>query len=681
MPNRLAAETSLYLRQHADNPVDWYPWGDEAFARADAEDRPVLLSVGYSSCHWCHVMAHESFEDPATAAVMNALFVCVKVDREERPDVDAVYMQATLALTGQGGWPMTVFLTPDRRPFHAGTYFPPIARGGMPGFADVCRAVSDAYLTRRRDVVAQAEEVTRRLRAAADRAASPAPVTAETVADAVVGLARAFDPAEGGFGGAPKFPPALPLEFLVACVRRRPADVNARHMLDLTLARMADGGIHDQIGGGFHRYAVDAHWRVPHFEKMLYDNALLARVYALAHEATGEARWAEVAGSTLDFLLGEMRVPGGGFASALDADSPGGEGAYFVWTPDELRALLPPDEAAAVELRYGVTASGNVEGGGTVLNAVAPVAEVSRALGRDAAPLLGSAQVTMARARARRPAPERDPKVVAAWNGLAIAALADGGRILGRPELVAAAGETAGVVLGRMVVDGRLHRTLQDGGARHPGQLDDHADVAHGLLRLYDATHDPRWLREARALADRAVAIFADPDGDGFFLSADGATLPARTRDLEDHPTPGGNAQIAGVLLRLADLTGEAAYEERAGRAVALVRDDLPRHPQALGAALLVADALAHPRRQIAVVGPRDDARTAALLETARAHALPGDVLVLGAAGDTAAAEAVPLLRGRGTVGGAPAAYVCRDHVCAAPVTTAEGLSEALRAG
>jgi hypothetical protein len=678
--NRLAQESSLYLRQHADNPVDWQPWGDDAFARARAEDRPVLLSVGYSSCHWCHVMAHESFEDPETAAVMNELFVNVKVDREERPDVDALYMQATLALAGQGGWPMTVFLTPEGHPFYAGTYFPRTARGGLPAFADLCRAIAEAYRSRRADVEGHAAEVARRLEAASDRRPATDPLDRQTLEDAVVGLARAFDPVEGGFGGAPKFPPSLALEFLVRRLARRPDDHHARQIVDLTLGKMAAGGIYDQVGGGFHRYSVDGQWLVPHFEKMLYDNALLARDYALAHRVTGSPDHARVAQETLDYLLREMRLPGGGFAAAQDADSPGGEGAFFVWTPQELEALLPEAQARAVALRYGVRPEGNFEGK-TILRLAAPLDAVSRELGEDARPLLAAARRALYEARSRRPAPARDDKVIAAWNGLAIAAFADAGVILGRGDYIDAAAATAAFALDALVVDGRLRRAHMDGRAHQLGQLDDHADLCHGLLCLYGATFHPRWLAAARDLAARMVELFADPGNGGFFYSgADGEALVARTRDLEDHPTPAGNSQAAHVLLRLAGLTGDAALEERAIGALALVRGEMARFPQAFGTALMALDDHLAERREIAVVGAPDDPRTAELVRAARAGAAPADALAAGDPADAAAADAAPLLRDRPLVGDAPAAYVCEGFACQAPVTSPEELARTLAA-
>jgi uncharacterized protein len=677
--NRLAHETSPYLHQHADNPVDWYPWGDEAFAQARDSDRPVLLSIGYSSCHWCHVMAHESFEDDAVAAVMNELFVNVKVDREERPDVDALYMQATLSMIGHGGWPMTVWLTPEGKPFYAGTYFPPTPRSGMPGFVQVCQAVNEAYRERRRDVDAQAAEIEKRLSTLSARSPSLELITARVTDDATVGLARSFDPVEGGFGSAPKFPPSLALEFLLRRVWQRPDDTHAREMSEITLRRMAEGGIHDQVGGGFHRYSVDAVWLVPHFEKMLYDNALLARAYTLAHRVLGGEDHRTVAESTLDYLLREMRAPDGGFASAQDADTPEGEGAFFTWTPASLAAVLTPEEVRAVSLRYGVHAEPNFETG-TILHAAAPMEAVVQEMGPEAPLLLSSARGKLYAARLERTAPERDDKVLAGWNGLAIAAFADAGLALDRPDYLDAARETARFCLDRLVVDGRLRRLWMAGEARHLGCLDDYADLAHGLLVLYEATFEPRWLRAARELAAGMMALFHDPaDGGFFYAGSDGETLLARTRDLEDHPTPGGNSQAAWVLLRLANLTGEGDLESAALRALQLVRDDMARFPQAFGTALVAVDYLTGPRREIAVVGPRDDPATVALVAAARESAGPGAVLACGDPNDAEATSAAPLLAERPMVDGRPAAYVCRDFACQAPVTDPGALTAELR--
>jgi len=677
--NRLADESSLYLRQHADNPVDWYPWGPEALARAAAEDKPLLISIGYSSCHWCHVMAHESFEDSATAAVMNQHFVCIKVDREERPDLDALYMQATLLLARQGGWPMTVFATPDGRPFFAGTYFPPVHRGSMPGFADLCAWMAAVYRDRGDDVEAQAAEIVGHLHRIAARQAAAAGISAEMTETAVAELVTRFDHAQGGFGGAPKFPPSTVLEFLLQEVDGPPETAGAaREMAEVTLRRMADGGIRDQIGGGFHRYAVDDIWLVPHFEKMLYDNALLARAYVLAARGSDEPRWREVAEQTLDFLVGEMELEGGGFAAAFDADSPGGEGAYFVWTPAEIAALLPADQATAIMRRFGVTEAGNFEGR-TILHAALPLPLLAQELGTDPGPLLSAATATLSAARADRPAPARDDKLVAAWNGLAIAAFADAGVVFGRQDYIAVAARAAERVLGELAVGGRLYRTLQGGVARHLGQLEDYADLIHGLLQLYAATFAPRWLTAARTLADAMITLFADPDGHGFFATgSDAPELLVRIRDLEDQPTPSGNSQAASVLVRLAGLTGDSGYLERAERAIALVGDDVARLPLAFGTALGVIDRLSRPRREIAIVGAAADPATAALIEVARDHAGPGDVIACGAPGDAAAHDAVPLLAGRPLVDGAPAAYVCERFSCQAPVSSPAALRAAL---
>ena len=679
--NRLANEASLYLRQHADNPVDWYPWGDEAFTRAVAEDKAVLLSVGYSSCHWCHVMAHESFENPDIAALMNELFVCVKVDREERPDVDALYMQATLGLTGSGGWPMTVFLTPDARPFFAGTYFPPEPRHGMPGFPELLRHVADAYGARKGDVEHTAAQLAERLSASANRTPSADALDRRTVDNAVTGLAMAFDPAQGGFGGAPKFPPHLALEFLLRRLWADPKDHNCRQMIETTLHRMADGGIHDQVGGGFHRYSVDGIWLVPHFEKMLYDNALLARVYAMAFRVTGEARWREVAERTLDYLLREMEAPDGGFAAAQDADSPGGEGAFFVWNVTQLTEVLTREETQAIVLRYGMRPEGNFEGS-NILHVAAPMDAIAERVGPDAGLLIASALGKLYAARSARPAPARDDKVVTSWNGLAIAAFADAGIWLNRPDYVDVARRVARFVVDNLVVDDRLHRVWANGAARHLGCLDDHADLIHGLLALYEATFEPAWLDSARASATQMIRLFADEDGAGFFYAgSDGEVLIARTRDVEDHPTPGGNSQAALVLLRLASLTGDGALTSRATAALGLVAGEMTRYPQAFGTALVALDLATAPNRiEVAIVGPLDAPATKALLAAARAAGGPHTTLAAGDPDDAAAVSAAALLSDRPTVDGTPAAYVCRNFACDAPTTDPLRLEAALTA-
>ncbi len=675
--NRLAAESSLYLRQHRENPVDWYPWGDEAFERARAEDRPVLLSVGYSSCHWCHVMAHESFEDADTAAVMNELFVNVKVDREERPDVDSLYMQATLALHGHGGWPMTVFLTPERKPFYAGTYFPPQPRGGLPGFVDLCRAVAEAYRERRDDVVAQADQVIARLDEVAAGAAPDGEIDPRVIDDAMVGLARHHDAVNGGFGGAPKFPPSLTLEFLLRRAWAEPDSPHAREIAELTLARMAAGGIYDQLGGGFHRYAVDGIWLVPHFEKMLYDNALLARAYALADRVTGNAAHRRVATETLDYLLREMRRPDGAFAAAQDADSPGGEGAYFVWTPAELARILSPEEAAAASLRFGVTDQGNFEGGATVLHLSLPLEEVSRRIGEDPGPLLASARRKLLEARAGRAAPARDDKAITSWNAMAVAAFADAGLMLDRADYTDVARETAAFLLDNLIVDGRLRRVHDGERAQHLGQLDDHADLCHALLVLYEATFEPRWLSAAREIAASIIDLFGE-EGGFRYVGRDGEQLVAQTRDLEDNPTPAGNSQAAWAFLRLARLTGESELEDRALAALRLVSESVGTYPHAFGTALTALDFwLSHPR-EVAVVGDAADPRFGQLIATARAHAGPAAVIAACAPGDETAISAAPLLADRSLIDDAPTAYICRDFACELPLTSPDLLEELL---
>jgi len=675
--NRLASESSLYLRQHADNPVHWFPWGDEAFTEAHARGVPVLLSVGYSSCHWCHVMAHESFENEEIAALMNELFVNVKVDREERPDVDSLYMQATVALSGNGGWPMTVFLTPAGEPFYAGTYFPPQSRGGMPGFPDVLRALSDAYASRREEVNDQAEQLSERLQQTAAVEAGDEP-TAALLDSAMVGLARIFDPNQGGFAGAPKFPPSMVLEFLL---RRAWAsdDRHPREMAELTLRRMAEGGIYDQLGAGFHRYSVDAVWLVPHFEKMLYDNALLARDYALAYRVTGQQGYAQIAGETLAYLLREMRLEGGAFASAQDADSSEGEGVFFSWTPAQVAEALPEDQARVAQLRWGITDQGNFEDNTTVLRIANTLDAISKEIGQPAEPLLAQARAGLLEARGQREAPARDDKVIASWNGLAIAAFAEAAIAIDQEAFGQVAEKAATFVLDEMIVDGRLMRTYQDGTALHLGQLDDYANLCFGLLRLYEATFAVRWFTAAHTIAREMVSLFADPSGDGFFYAAaDSEQLVARTRDLEDQPTPSGNSQAALVLLLLSTLTGDGELRDRAERAMKLVSSGLEGHPQAFGTALIVADLMGREISEIAIVGDLGDQRTKDLIAGARQNCGPNAVIAAGDPADTESVTAVPLLRGKAMVNDAPTAYVCKNFACQRPVNAPEALKAEL---
>ncbi|MDQ4019954.1 MAG: thioredoxin domain-containing protein, partial [Actinomycetota bacterium] len=553
--NRLAAETSPYLLQHADNPVDWYPWGDEAFERARAEDKPILLSAGYAACHWCHVMEHESFEDAETARLMNERFVCVKVDREERPDVDGLYMEAVVALTGHGGWPLTVFLTPDGKPFWGGTYFPPEPRFGMPSFRQLLLAVSELWQARRGEVGNQADQLTAAIREGSDRAPSAEPLTTGLLTGALSVLRRQFDPEEGGFGGAPKFPPASTIEFLVRMHDGRASD-DALEMARLTLDRMAAGGMYDVVGGGFHRYSVDARWIVPHFEKMLYDNALLASAYLHGWVVTGTERYRQVVEETLEYLVRELRLPEGGFASSQDADTDGVEGLTYTWTPEELEAVLGERHEEWL-LPF--------EHGRFVLRAELPDDERRRLLA----------------VRAERPQPARDDKALAAWNGLALAAFAESGRRLERADLVEVARELAAFLLGPLSDErGRLLRSYRDGIAKIDGYLEDYANVAHGLLELYFATGELRWLEEARRLSELARELFADPERGGFFFTpADGDGLVARRKELDDNPTPSGNSMLAFVLLRLARIYGVDELERDAVGVFRLARPLVDRAP------------------------------------------------------------------------------------------------------
>jgi len=676
--NRLANESSLYLRQHAENPVDWYPWTNEALARAASEDRPLLISIGYSACHWCHVMAHESFEDPETAAVMNAHFVCIKIDREERPDLDALYMQATLALSGHGGWPMTVFATPDGRPFYAGTYFPPTNRGSMPGMRELCSWMAEVYRDRRADVDAQATELTDRLTAIANRPGSSTPLDASIVVQAVAQLFQQLDQAHGGFGGAPKFPPSTVLEFLVQADLADDVAPRAAEIASLTLRRMADGGIYDQLGGGFHRYAVDDRWLVPHFEKMLYDNALLARVYVHAGIRFEDPRYISTATEILDYLIREMELPHGGFAAAQDADSPEGEGVYYTWTPPELAAALAPADAALAARRFGVDDEGNVDGR-SVLSRALPLPILARDLGQDPQPTLERIRAQLVATRVLRTPPTRDDKLISSWNGLAIAAFADAGVELARSDYLDTAARAADRILEHLVISGRLHRVLADHTAHHLAQLEDYANLIQGLLRLYTATFAPRWFTAARGLADDMLDLFFDRETHAFYATGrDAPKLLMRLRDLEDQPTPAGNSQAALVLIHLAGLTGSDDYSACAAHALGLVHDQFSRYPQAFGTGLLAYAHLTTASREIAVIGALEDPRTKALIAIARTHQRSARALAAADPGDAVAISEIPLLTGRTLIDDMPTAYLCEDFTCQAPMTDPHALRIAL---
>ena len=635
--NRLAQETSPYLLQHADNPVDWYPWGEEAFERAQADDKPILLSIGYAACHWCHVMEHESFEDDETARLMNERFVNVKVDREERPDVDALYMDAVLAMTGSGGWPTTVFLTPQRVPFYGGTYYPPEPRHGMPAFRDVLEAIADLYRDSRGEVEGSAKRLEEALGRASRANPSAEPLTEGLLRDAARGLRSQFDSDWGGFGGAPKFPPASAIEFLLRMHLR--GDEQALPMVTKTLDAMAAGGMHDLVGGGFHRYAVDRTWLVPHFEKMLYDNALLASAYLHGWVVTGNERYRRVVEDTIGYVLRELSLPEGAFASAQDADTDGVEGLTFTWTADEgvPEELLQPFEDGRSIIR----------------------GELDEEL-----------RERLFAIREERPKPMRDDKAIASWNGLMLAALAEAGRRLDRREWLEAATRLAEFLLGPLSDDeGRLYRTYREGRAKNTGFLEDYADVVHGLYELHVATGELRWLEEANRLARLAVELFADEERGGFFLTPiHGEQLISRQKSFDDHPTPSGNSMLAFDLLRLARIYGDEELARRAVGVFRLMREALTRAPHAFGHALSALDLHFSPPRELAVLGPVDSEVARAALEPFQ----PNTVVAVGPG------DGVPLLEGKELVDGRPAVYVCERFACQAPTTDAENLSKRL---
>jgi uncharacterized protein YyaL (SSP411 family) len=674
MANRLSRSTSPYLRQHADNPVDWWPWGEDAFAAARERGVPVLLSVGYSACHWCHVMAHESFEDEDTAAYLNEHFVSVKVDREERPDVDAVYMEAVQAATGQGGWPMTVFLTPDAEPFYFGTYFPPAPRHGMPSFRQVLEGVRAAWRDRRDEVGEAAARIVRDLAGRQmDFGGTAAPGKDELHA-ALLALTREYDDRHGGFGGAPKFPPSMVLEFLLRHHARTGSEA-ALQMARDTCESMARGGIYDQLGGGFARYAVDRTFTVPHFEKMLYDNALLARVYAHLWRATGSDLARRVALETCDFLVRELRTAEGGFASALDADSdrPDGghaEGAFYVWTPDELRAVLGEEDAALAAGYFGVTEAGTFEEGASVLQLPGDgVADAAR---------IESVRERLLAAREGRPRPGRDDKVVAAWNGLVVAALAETGAYFGRPDLVEAAAGAADLLV-RVHMDeaGRLARTSRDGvTGGHVGVLEDYADVAEGFLALSAVTGEGVWVDFAGLLVDSVLRHFTAEDGTLYDTADDAEALIRRPQDPTDNAAPSGWTAAAGALLSYAAYTGSEVHRDAAEKALGVVGALAGRAPRFIGWGLAVAEAALDGPREVAVAGPADDPATRELHRTALLGTAPGAVVAVGEPDS----EEYAILAHRPLVDGRPAAYVCRHFVCDAPTADPKRLAEHLGA-
>jgi uncharacterized protein YyaL (SSP411 family) len=667
MSNRLAAETSPYLLQHAHNPVDWYPWGDEAFARARAEDKPLLLSVGYSACHWCHVMERESFENTDIAAVMNTHFVNVKVDREERPDVDQIYMEAVQSMTGHGGWPMTVFLTPAGVPFYGGTYFPPVDRHGLPAFPRLLEAIADAWRGRRAEVVESSRKLAEQLGQGTRLRGADSPLSDDILYAAFKGLSAQFDEEHGGTGGAPKFPQPMNWEYALRFWKRT-GNPYARRMVHTTLIRMARGGIYDHLGGGFARYSVDAHWLVPHFEKMLYDNAQLASLYLHAWLAFADPECRRVCEETLDYVVREMTDAGGGFYSAQDADSEGHEGKFFVWTPDEMRAALGAraDDAMAY---WGVDRGPNFEG-----------KSILWVPGEPDPARIAEARRILFEIRERRVHPGRDDKVLAAWNGLMTLAFAEAGRALGRDDYVRVAAKNADFLLASMRRDGRLLRTWKGGTAKLNGYLEDYANVIAALAAVWEATFERRWLDAARQLADDMLHLFWSEEVGGFYdTGTDHESLLIRPRNLFDNAVPCGSSVAIEALLRLAVLTGETRYETHAVRALTPMADLMSRHPGGFGRFLCAHDFNVGPRVEVAFVRPAAGDGIAPLVEETFGRYLPNRVVAGGVAGDTTA-PALPLLTGREAVDGKATAYVCRNNACDLPVTERDSLRRQLDA-
>ncbi|MBM9465087.1 thioredoxin domain-containing protein [Aeromicrobium sp. YIM 150415] len=651
--NRLAAATSPYLQQHADNPVDWWEWGPEALEVARTLDRPILLSVGYAACHWCHVMAHESFEDPATAAFMNEHFVNIKVDREERPDVDAIYMRATQAMTGQGGWPMTCVMTPDGVPFFAGTYFPPEPRGGHPAFTQVLQALTDAWRERRDEIEQAGEQVREYL---ADTGIAPGgSLTPDHLSAAATTLGKDFDEEAAGFGAAPKFPPSMVLEFLLRHAERT-GDDTALTMVDRTCEAMARGGMYDQLGGGFARYSVDRYWRVPHFEKMLYDNALLLRLYTHWWRQTGSELGERIARETARFLLDELQTAEGGFASALDADSDGHEGTYYVWNPNQLMRTLGAADGAWASGLLGVTAAGTFERGFSTLQLPADPDDPER---------WGRVRRALLDVRSERTRPARDDKIVASWNALTITALAEAGVLFEEPDLTDAAVRAATLLWDVHIADGRLVRTSRDGVAsRNAGVLDDYALVAEAFVSVLGFTGDAVWLERAVVLGDRILEHFADPEGGWFDTADDAEQLLVRPKDISDNVTPSGTSAVAHAMLALAAVTGEDRYRDAAELSVDAAGPLARQVPRYAGWTLAAAEALLAGPAEIAVVGDDDALHRAAL-----GLPSPGAVVVRGEEG-----LRVPLFEDKTRLDGATAVYICRDHVCQRPVASPEDL-------
>ena len=689
MPNRLINETSPYLLQHAHNPVDWYPWGEEALQRAVEEDKPIMLSIGYSACHWCHVMERESFENDAIAALMNQNFISIKVDREERPDLDAVYMEAVQALTGSGGWPMTVFLTPQGKPFYGGTYFPPADRPGMAGFPRILESVSQAYRTNRGEIERVTNQLTERMGSTGQMAKGAGLLTDEILHQAYSQLASSFDYQNGGFGAAPKFPQPMTPEFLLRHYHRT-KDGPTLEMVNLTLEKMARGGMYDQIGGGFHRYSTDTYWLVPHFEKMLYDNALLARLYLHAFQLTQRPLYQRITEEILDYVLREMTDPQGGFYSAQDADSEGVEGKFFLWSRSQVVSELGEEEGSLFADFFDITERGNFEGS-NIPNITKKAITFAQEKGLPLEQLISAIQRGKAKlleVREQRIHPLRDDKVLTSWNGMMLCSFAEAGAALNRQDYLQAASDNAAFLLENMRPEGRLLRTFREGRAKLLGYLEDYAFAADGLLALYEATFEFRWLRESVGLADEMLRLFWDEELGGFYdTGIDHESLVVRPRDVFDNAQPCGGSVATEVLLRLAVITGKEEYQSKAAGPLRAIHQLMAQAPGGTGQWLAALDFYLSLPKEIVIVGPRSDPRTQALLDTVFHCYLPNRVVMgaedgvqnLGGA-EASFSTVLPLLEQRGLVEGKPTAYVCQHYVCQLPVTDPEGLAGQLEA-
>ncbi|MCI0663691.1 MAG: thioredoxin domain-containing protein [Acidobacteria bacterium] len=664
--NRLINETSPYLLQHAHNPVDWYPWGEEAFARARAENLPIHLSIGYSACHWCHVLAHESFEDEVTAELLNANFVNVKVDREERPDLDVIYMSAIQMMTGSGGWPMTIFLTPDGKPFYGGTYFPPVDRHGLPSFRRILTAIADAYQTRRDEVDESAAGILHELKRLDTMPRQEGELSHELLDQTTRTLLSSLDPVYGGFSNKPKFPPSMALSFLLR-EHERTANIAARSAVELTLQMMAKGGMYDQLGGGFHRYSVDEKWLVPHFEKMLYDNALLSRIYLDAWLVTGDEFYQRIAVETLDYIRREMTDACGGFYSSQDADSEGVEGKFFIWSREEVDALLGEEDARLFCRYFDITSIGNFEGE-NILHIDQEAAVIAKFLGvtqQRIEEAIERGKRILFEAREKRIKPHRDEKMLTAWNALMLRSFAEAARVLDHQEYLQVAVSNAEFLLGHLKQGGRLLRTHKGGNSKLNAYLEDYAYLIDGLLSLYEATFDLRWFEEARALAETMIEQFWDDKGGGFFFtSEDHETLITRTRDLYDNATPAGNSVAAHVLLRLSLFTGEESYRKKAEIILKQMKPAMVRAPGAFGHLLCALDLFLASPHEIALIG-----HSKALTDTVFKRYIPNKVVALATPDDVESPRKIKLLENRSQIGGIATVYVCRNFYCEAPLT------------